>query len=99
MKQEKVLNRFREIVNYKLKDVLPEIFWKDLIRRRPIQEICSNYSIGRCSSLFFFHIFGWMDVSGWSSTPARGPQVGPNVHHGLSLMSQSLSVLHVFGLR
>jgi hypothetical protein len=25
-----------------------------------------------------------------SSTPARGPQDGPNVHHGLSLMSQSL---------
>jgi hypothetical protein len=25
-----------------------------------------------------------MDVSGWSSTPARGPQDGPNVHHGLS---------------
>jgi hypothetical protein len=48
-----------------------------------------------------------------SSTPARGPQDGPNVHHGLSfLMSQSLIfcicpgfmdetifVLHVFGLR
>jgi hypothetical protein len=24
---------------------------------------------------------GWMDVSWWSSTPARGPQDGPNVHH------------------
>jgi hypothetical protein len=47
-----------------------------------------------------------------SSTPARGPQDGPNVHHSLSLMSQSLFfcicpgftdetifVLHVFGLR
>jgi hypothetical protein len=26
---------------------------------------------------------GWM-CSGWSSTPARGLQDGPNVHHGLS---------------
>jgi hypothetical protein len=47
-----------------------------------------------------------------SSTPARGPQDGPNVHHGLSLMSQSLIfcicpgftdetifVLHVFDFK
>jgi hypothetical protein len=39
---------------------------------------------------------GWMDVSGWSNTPARGQQDGPNVHHGLSLMSQSL--IFVFNL-
>jgi hypothetical protein len=55
----------------------------------------------------------WMDgLSVGSSTPARGPQDGPNVHHGLSLMSQSLIfcicpgltdetiiVLHVFGFQ
>jgi hypothetical protein len=29
----------------------------------------------------------WLDCLWWSSTPARGPQDGPNVHHGLSLMS------------
>jgi hypothetical protein len=29
-------------------------------------------------------------MDGSSSPPARGPQDGPNVHHGLSLMSQSL---------
>jgi hypothetical protein len=47
-----------------------------------------------------------------SNTPARGPQDGPNMHHGLSLMSQllifcicpgfadeTIFVLHVFGLR
>jgi hypothetical protein len=47
-----------------------------------------------------------------SNTPARGPQDGPNMHHGLSLMSQllifcicpgfadeTIVVLHVFGLR
>jgi hypothetical protein len=59
------------------------------------------------------NVGGWMDgLSVGSSTPARGPQDGPNVHHGLSLMSQSLIfcirpgfmdetifVLHVFGLR
>jgi hypothetical protein len=42
---------------------------------------------------------GWMDVSGWSSTPARGPQDGPNVHHGLSLMSQSLIFVFNLGSR
>jgi hypothetical protein len=32
---------------------------------------------------------GCMDgLSVGSSTPAREPQDGPNVHHGLSLMSQ-----------
>jgi hypothetical protein len=40
-----------------------------------------------------------MDVSGWSSAPARGPQDGPNVHHGLSLMSQSLIVVFNLGSR
>jgi hypothetical protein len=51
-----------------------------------------------------------MDVSGCSSTPARGSQGGPNVHRGLSLMftstyfcirpgftDETISVLHVFG--
>jgi hypothetical protein len=46
-----------------------------------------------------------MNVSGWSSTPAREPQGGPNVHHGLSLMfcirpgftDETIPVLHVFG--
>jgi Na+/melibiose symporter-like transporter len=31
-----------------------------------------------------------MDCKWWSSTPARRPQNGPNGHHGLSFMSQSL---------
>jgi hypothetical protein len=54
---------------------------------------------------------GWIVGMG-SSTLSRGPQDGPNVHHGLSLMSQSLIfcicprftdetifVLHVFGFQ
>jgi hypothetical protein len=53
---------------------------------------------------------GWMDVSGWSSTPARGAQDGPNVHHGFifdvtityfciqpGFTDETISVLHVFG--
>jgi hypothetical protein len=52
---------------------------------------------------------GWM-FSGWSSTPARGPQDGPNVHHGFifdvtityfcirsGFTDETISVLHVFG--
>jgi hypothetical protein len=38
----------------------------------------------------FIDFVGWMDCKWWISTPIRGPQDGPNVHHGLSLMSQSL---------
>jgi hypothetical protein len=41
---------------------------------------------------------GWMS-SGWSSTPASGPQDGPNVHHGLFLMSQSFIFVFVLGSR
>jgi hypothetical protein len=57
--------------------------------------------------LFFVHDVEWMDVSGWSSTPARGPQDGPNVHHGFifdvtityfcirpGFIDKSISVLH-----
>jgi hypothetical protein len=34
---------------------------------------------------FSYYFKWWMDgLSVWSSTPARGPQDGPNVHHGLS---------------
>jgi hypothetical protein len=52
---------------------------------------------------------GWM-FSGWSSTPARGPQDGPNVHHGFifdvtityffirpGFTDETISVLHAFG--
>jgi hypothetical protein len=53
---------------------------------------------------------GWM-FSGWSSTPAREPQDGPNVHHGFiydvtylcirpGFTDETISVLqvlHVFG--
>jgi hypothetical protein len=54
---------------------------------------------------------GWI-VSGGEALMQRGPQDGPNVHHGLSFKSQSLffvfvlgswpkhfSVMHVFCLR
>jgi hypothetical protein len=47
----------------------------------------------------FYMQYGWMDVSGWSSTHARLPQDGPNVHHGWSLMSQSLIFVFVLGSR
>jgi hypothetical protein len=53
-----------------------------------------------------------MDCQWWSSTPTHGPQDGPYVLHGLSLMSQSLIfcirpwftdetifALHVFGFQ
>jgi hypothetical protein len=65
------------------------------------------------SSEKFVTVDGWMDgwmFSGWSSTPARGPQDGPNVHHSLSFdvtityfcirpgfTDETISVLHVFG--
>jgi hypothetical protein len=64
--------------------------------------------------LFRFISSSWMDgwmFSGWSSTPARGPQDGPNVHHGFifdvtityfcirpdGFTDETISVLHVFG--
>jgi hypothetical protein len=43
--------------------------------------------------------YGWMDVWMSSSTPACGPQNWSNVHHGLSLISQSLIFVFVLGLR
>jgi hypothetical protein len=54
----------------------------------------------RCVSLtkLLVCLDGWM-FSGWSSTPVRGPQDGLNVHHGLSLKSQSLIFVFVLGSR
>jgi hypothetical protein len=43
------------------------------------------------------HPLGWMDVSGWSSIPARGSQDRPYVHHALSLMSQLFIFASVLG--
>jgi hypothetical protein len=56
-------------------------------------------------------MIGCMDCQWWSSTPARGPQDGPNVLHGLSLSQsqifcirpgftdETIFVLHEFGFQ
>jgi hypothetical protein len=64
-------------------------------------------------SLRYLEELGWMDgwmFSGWSSTPARGPEDGLNVHHGFvfdvtityfcirpGFTDETFFVLHVFG--
>jgi hypothetical protein len=45
-----------------------------------------------------------MDCQWWSSTPARGPQDGPNMILGIfciypGLTDETVFVLHVFGLQ
>jgi hypothetical protein len=62
--------------------------------------------------IVFWNNLGWMDVHGWSSTPARGPQDRPDLHHGFifdvtityfcirpGFTDETISMLHVFGLR
>jgi hypothetical protein len=64
-------------------------WWMGLLRIDP-QCIVLPWVIPGLEVLYFIYSFwipvGWMDCQWWSSTPARGP----NVHHDLSLMSQSL---------